>query len=70
MRALIADCLAVVLLSIYGTEVCPYMDGLGHAAVALNVGGAFLVSLGVGTWIERRFVDHSSPVARSSDERV
>ena len=33
--------LAVVLLSIYGTEVCPYIDGLGLGSVFVTFAGVF-----------------------------
>ncbi len=45
-NAAIAYALATVVLTLYGVEVCPYIEDLGHRAIAPIFVGGF-VALGV-----------------------
>jgi adenylate cyclase len=65
VRALVADLIAVLLLTVYGTQVCPYLDGLGLPYVCLNLAVAFLLSWSIGTWVERTYIDRGAAVRRS-----
>ena len=66
MRALFVDAVALVLLTIYGTEVCPFLEDLGPIAVATNLGAGLVAAHVIGVFVERRFVDPGPIVARAS----
>ena len=65
MRALIADAVALVLLTVYGTEVCPFLDGLGPVGVGTNLAAGLAVAHVAGRWLERRWVDRAAVVDRA-----
>jgi adenylate cyclase len=64
VSAFVLDVIAVLLLSVYGTEVCPFMEGLGATGLATNVGVAFVVSHVIGVWMEQR-IDRQPVVLRA-----
>ncbi len=66
MRALVVDAAAVTLLSIYGTEVCPLLEGMGLPSVAIDIAGAFLLAHAIGRVLDARWVDRANEVQRAS----
>ncbi len=56
MRALLADAVAVAVLGVYGTEICPYMEGLGVQACWGELGLAFLIAHGAWIAADRRWI--------------
>jgi adenylate cyclase len=66
VRAFVVDLIAVMLLVLYGTEVCPFLDSLGGLAVTANVGAAFLAAHAIGILLRRRLVDRAPPLSRAA----
>lgn len=64
MRALVADVLAVVVLGLYGTEICPIMEGMGLGAVWLDLGVAFAASHAAWIAIDRAWIRPAAPSVR------
>ena len=59
MRAAIHYALAVGLLTIYGGEVCPFLEGLGTAHVGVILAAAFALAWLARGPLQRRFVEAS-----------
>ncbi|MGB0590907.1 MAG: hypothetical protein ACPGU1_14595 [Myxococcota bacterium] len=44
---------ALCILSVYGVEVCPFIEGLDYIGVLPVLCGGFTVAFGLRTWLSR-----------------
>ncbi|MCB9597024.1 MAG: adenylate/guanylate cyclase domain-containing protein [Sandaracinaceae bacterium] len=64
MRALVADGVAVVILGIYGTEICPIMEGMGLPTVWLDLSVALVASYAAWIALDRIWVRKAPPTGQ------
>lgn len=64
VRALAWSLLGVVLVSVYGTEVCPILEGIGAVHLSRSVLAAFAAGELAALWITRSWIDGAPAAAQ------